>query len=717
MLLFIFIFLFSDATYTKWYLNHHPAMILSIDKEEVPIKVEGDIVSIPLQQHQQTKFDFQIREWNRRVKLIWHTKEKLHVGDRWQFTVKLKRIHGLHNPGGFDYEAWALQHGLYATGTVVGNASKKASHHWYVHPVDQIRQAIYLRLQECLPHSSLAHWLIALAVGEHANIPQEQWQVLRRTGTNHLMAIGGLHIGMVAGFGYLLMSWCWRRSAKWTLIKPAQEVGIVAALLMAWVYGALSGFAIPAQRACLMLSVWVFAKLSRRQLNPWVVWLVAMTVVLVVNPLSMLSESFWLSFGTIAIIILGGGVFFIKDTGSLPKARRDDSVTNVGWHAVLFARNLPNKLNNLWQKHGRLQWIIGFGLLPLSLLFFQEWSFTSFLANSIAIPWLCFLILPFCLLGTLLLFIIPPLGKILLFIADKSLHGLWSVMTYLSKTEFAVWSQAMPNSWIFMLCIVGVLLLITPIKFPARWLAIIFLAPLMFYKPPLLAAKQAKVTVLDVGQGLSVVVQTRHHALLFDAGPPMQNVIVSFLRTAFIKQLDMMVISHGDADHIGGASDVLQNIPVKSIRTSVPEKFNSSSFAALCLAGQRWEWDGVLFQFIYPYPDTLQLGNDSSCVLRVDAGDSSVIIPGDIERFAEEVLVTRLPQLLSATMLVAAHHGSQTSSTEDFVERVYPRYVFYSTGYHNRYHFPHAPVVARYQQFGVVEYDTARVGAITLNLK
>jgi competence protein ComEC len=670
-------------TYTTWYTERILRWTLPHDKEEVALQVIGDVVSIPVISHHQAQFQFHFLKQNTKIKLSWNEPPPyLRVGDRWQLWVKLKRIHGLHNPGGFDYEAWTLQQGLRASGSVISTLPPiKITHLWYTHPINQLRQHIQAKLKQHLPNTATAHWLEALAIGERTDVPQDQWQVLRQTGTNHLMAIGGLHIGMVSGFVYLLVSWCWRRIPMLTLWLPAQEASACVALLAGWLYGALSGFAMPAQRACLMLTVYTIATLSRKKILSWHVWAMAMFVVLLVNPLSVLSDSFWLSFGTIALIIYG----------------------------------MSGKLSahNFWWKWGRVQWVIGFGLLPLSLLFFQECSLASFLANSVAIPWLGCLILPFCLLGTMLIFILPSVGHLILLTADISFGWLWYILEEISHWSLSTWSQAMPNYFILLLSIIGILILITPVKFPARWLGIIWLLPLILFKPIPLQSGQAKVTMLDVGQGLSTVIQTQHHVLIFDAGPRNANVVVPFLRSQYINHIDKLVISHGDEDHIGGSGDILKSLPIKNITTSVPEKFTQQT-ADICLAGEQWQWDGVSFRFIYPYSDTLHLGNDSSCVLRIDAGQDRVLIPGDIEKFAEQTMVEREPDALRATVLIAPHHGSHTSSTPGFVNAVYPRYVWYAVGYRNRYHFPHVDVIERYRELNTEEFDSVNAGAISL---
>jgi competence protein ComEC len=350
--------------------------------------------------------------------------------------------------------------------------------------------------------------------------------VLRNTGTNHLMAIAGLHIGIMAGIAHAVVSYAWRFAPALLLRMPAQIAGACAALFMAVIYSLLAGFSIPTQRACIMLAAFICALLSRRKINAWHAWALALLIVLLVNPLSILTDSFWLSFGTIALIIYG-----------------------------MSGRLAPK---GHWWKWGRVQWVIGVGLMPLSLLLYQQTSLVSFLANSIAIPWLGFLILPFCFLSAILLLIAPNMAALSLYFADKSLAVLWFVLTWFSQLNFAVWMQVIPNNFVLFTTVVAFLLLLLPSGMPGRWLGVFWLLPLLLYQSEKPKIGEIWATVLDVGQGLSVVVQTHSHMLVYDAGPKMngvdagENIVLPYLRTLLTKKIDMLVISHGDNDHIGG---------------------------------------------------------------------------------------------------------------------------------------------------------------------
>lgn len=669
------------------------------DLEGQKVSVIGTISSLPVVDSRQTNFLFHIKKINHHllkkkilVRLSWRDDgHDIKVGDRWQLLVKMKRIQGVQNPGTFDYEAWSLQNGIRASGYVSSSTYNCfLSRNYFHHPVDRIRQYLQYQILARLPVSKTSHWLVALMVGERSGIPQGDWAVLRNTGTNHLMAIGGLHIGIISGFAHLLVLWLWRRSTYLMLILPAQHAGAFSSLIAAIIYSALGGFSIPTQRACLMLSVFIAALLSRRKINTWHVWSIAMLMVLIVNPLSVLSESFWLSFGTIALIIYG-----------------------IGGRSAA---------SGVWWKWGRVQWVIGFGLIPLTLYFFQSCSLISFAANSIAIPWLGMLILPFCFVGGICLIISPDIATIFLLIADKSLSLLWGVLSWLSHLNIAVWQQSIPSYSLLLISIAACIFLLFPSGFPGRWLGLLWMLPLIFYQPDRPLYGEFTLTLLDVGQGLSVIVQTKDHTLVYDAGPRFsenfdmgESVVLPYLRMTGIKNVDMLVVSHGDNDHIGGARALLKSLKVNSILTSVPDKI-LSSMTQNCIAGQSWRWDGISFSFLYPSRENSMLGNDSSCVLRVDNGIHSVLLTGDIEKYAEKFLVETRIERLPSTILVAPHHGSKTSGVMKFVTAVHPVYVLYATGYRNRYHFPHQSVVDTYTKMNSIQLNTVDSGAIIFNI-
>lgn len=678
-----------------WFAHAQTAWTLTSDLEGKTIPITGYIASIPSVSMTGTSFLFfvtkvQSEKVSGVVHLSWRESQTvLRVGDQWQFYVRLKKPYGTMNPGGFDYEAWVLQEGIRANGYVVAKLTNQLlSQHWYIHPVDRVRQYFKEKIEANLPVSNTSPWISALTVGERNDIDAKNWQVLRNTGTNHLMAIAGLHIGFMAILAHFVVSNLWRCLPRLTLMVPAPNAGAVAALLMALTYSAMAGFSIPTQRACLMLFVFLLITLRRRHAGAWHAWCCALLCVLLNNPLCVLTESFWLSFGSVALIIYG-----------------------------VSGRLMPT---GLWWKWGRIQWVIAVGLVPLSVALFHQCSLVSFVANSIAIPWVEFVIVPLSLLGCFFLLVSAKAGGFILWLADKILSVLWSVLAWLAHLPGVVWYQTVPSMWVLVAAILGVVFLLFPIGFPGRYFGLVGLLPLILFKPAVPRAGDAWLTVLDVGQGLSAVVQTQNHVLVFDAGPRLSasydmgdSIVVPFLHFIGAHNVDMLVVSHRDNDHIGGAQAILTQLPVRAVKTSVPELLPNARY---CLRGDAWQWDGVDFEFLHPSLDTLGLDNDSSCVLRITIGKQHILLTGDVEKKAEKDLVATVAADLPADILVAPHHGSKTSGLASFVEAVNPHYVVFAVGYRNRYHFPHQSVVLQYQAMGVEALETAKTGAVQFQL-
>jgi competence protein ComEC len=705
---------YCACSLSSWFLNK--------ENESKPILASGSISSLPSPGRFGKNFEFHLDKLryqsspskieypNALIRLTSPEKLSLKLipGDKWQFLVHLKRIHGVQSPGAFDYEAWAFQKGIRASGTILDSQSNiLLSQAWHKNPIAKLRQALQEKILLHSPHSTTSPWLMALMIGERNGITQNDWQVLRNTGTNHLMAIGGLHIGILAGFAYSLASWLWRRFPALMFVMPAQQLASYAALLTVIIYSSLSGFLIPTQRASIMLTIFISTVLVNRKINPWNAWSLALFFVLIINPMSVLNESFWLSFGTIALILYG-----------------------------MSHRLSPS---GLWWKWGRVQWVIGVGLIPLSLALFQECSLASFLANSIAIPWLAFTILPLCFLSTLLILFLPSFASLLLLLADKSLSLLWLILSWIAQLPFSIWHLAIPNNFILIAMITGFVLLLLPAGFSGRYFGLIWIMPALLYQVSQPKPGEYWVTVLDAGQGLSVVVQTAKHILIYDAGPKLdasldmgESVVLPYLRMIKSNKIDSLVISHGDNDHIGGAQAILKNHPKTKVFSSVPDKmvkiFDSlgmhpdkndlsvnESFnrqVNFCKANYTWIWDNIQFSFLYPFDYNSNLGNDGSCVLLIDNGKHKILLSGDIEKFAEKELLLRTPEKLKADMIIAPHHGSKTSGLKQFIAAVNPEYVVYATGYRNRYHFPHQSVVASYEKLQVKAINTADSGTL-----
>lgn len=684
-------------TWALWFAHMQSSWILPKILEGKTTQVTGIISSIPDISNHRTHFLIKLESFNQQkahgyARLSWND-ENLHlrVGEKWLFPVKLKRVHGTMNPGGFDMEAWSLQQGIRANGYVVTSdiLKPKNLHQWNkLYVIDNIRQYFRDKIADNLPLSSTSPWITALAIGERKNIEAASWQVLRNTGTNHLMAIAGLHIGFMSAFVYMAVFFLWRRTRFLVLRFPAQHAASLAALIMALIYSAMAGFSIPTQRACFMFSTFLLIVLLRRKVKAWHAWSLALIAVLLWNPLSVLTESFWLSFGSVALIIYG-----------------------------MKGRLAPS---GLWWKYGRIQWVIAIGLIPLSLWLFKQCSIVSFIANSIAIPWVGFLIVPLTFLGCFVLLFSPWLGGLCLQGADKLLQILWVILTYFSNLSWSSWYQSIPNTWVLMVACIGIIILLVPIGFPGRWFGIFWLMPLFFYQYEKPKMGDAWFTLLDVGQGLSAIVQTKNHVLVFDAGPKFgenfdmgESVVLPFLRTQGIRKVDMLVVSHADNDHRGGANAILQQMPVSEIKTSVPQFFLGFK-TSYCLRGESWTWDNVTFSFIYPSREYLGLGNDSSCVLKITSHNHSVLLTGDIEKIAENYLVSIDPKELLSDIIVAPHHGSKTSGLDQFIESVHPKIVLFPVGYLNRYHFPHPAVLQKYRNINAIPINAADVGAIHL---
>lgn len=669
---------------------------LPANLENKTITVTGTIASLPQIKSDQAGFEFKLKE--AKIRLSWYQfnpNEPLHVGDVWQLQVRLKKPHGLANPGTFDYERWLFSRKIRATGYVVnhGNNHKITNNTWH-YPIDRFREILHEKIQHELQGQPSSGLITALIMGAQDNITNDQWRIMRATGTNHLMAIAGVHIGFVSGFFYLLVNFFWRRIKNLSLFIPAMQASSFAALLVAILYSALAGFSLPTQRALIMLTVCLSGIFLRRHLSLWNGIALALLIVLILDPFSILTVSFWLSFGAV--------------------------------FAILYGISYRFEPKGIWWKYGRVQWVITLGLIPISLCLFQQTSLIALIANLIAVPAVGILVLPVCLTGAVMLFISQPLAHFSLIGSAKIISQIWLLLGWLSTFKWAVWQQPMPNDWILITSIIGILIILLPKGLPGRWLGLCWIFPLIYWKPPAPHYGEVWFTLLDVGQGLAAIVRTQNHTLVFDTGPKMgefddagQRVILPFLHYSGISHIDTLMVSHGDNDHIGGAYSLIQNIPITQILTSVPEKFQSNHhlqfMTQLCQAGQSWHWDGIIFTLLYPSSAFLHLGNNSSCVLKIGQEKNAILLTGDIEKNAEEELL-KTRNLLPAQIIVAPHHGSVTSSTADFVSAVNPRYVLFPIGYKNKFHFPNQIVVKRYLDIGAKPSDTAKSGAISLHI-
>ncbi len=687
---------------------------LPADLEREDLLIQGAIASIPQQQGRRWRFLFDVErmqhngqpldESPQRVRINWYgSAPLLNVGDRWQLTVRLKRPHGFMNPGGFDYEGWLFQQRIGATGYVRTSADNRLlSSDRLSYPVQRMRQSLADAITDQLEQPDFKGIVMALAIGERQAITQPQWEVLRKSGTIHLVAISGLHIGLVAGMVFFLAQWLWPRIASATLHWPAPRVAAVAGLLAATFYATLAGFTIPTQRALVMVAIVMLMLLLQRQRRFSDTIALALMIVLVIDPFVVMSTGFWLSFAAVAAIIFA-------------------------MSGRMNRRAATNRAHELWWRWGRVHLIVAVALLPLLLMTFQQFPLLSPVANFIAVPWVSFCVVPLVLLGTAMTLLLPDVGAMLLNAASSALGWMWPLLESLAAQPQGLWQQHPPASWTLLPALIGVLLLLSPRGIPGRWLGTLWLLPLFLITPQRPADGEWWFTLLDVGQGLAAVVQTQKYTLIYDTGPRYSSsfdtgsaVVVPFLNSVGIDKVETLIIGHGDNDHMGGARSVIEQIEVKQIITSVPQKVSWQYGAQRCVKGQQWQRDGVLFEIVHPSSDRFE-GNDGSCVLRVsslngaDKMRASLLLSGDIEAAAERALLSERQDKLPARVLVVPHHGSKSSSSAAFVAVVSPQYALFPVGYLNRYGFPHTTVTERYQQQGAEMLQTSTAGAITVH--
>ncbi|MDE2599351.1 MAG: DNA internalization-related competence protein ComEC/Rec2 [Rhodocyclaceae bacterium] len=687
----------------SWRAEARLAERLPAALEGEDVVVSGRIAAMPQQTERGWRFEFAVDEpaqVPRRISLAWYASgfngggpgevsvPPLHAGDRWQLTVRLKQPHGNLNPHGFDYEAWLFERGIRATGYVRPRGERRLLEASGGDWVERSREAVRTRFERTLGDAPYAGVLIALAVGDQQAVPRSQWDIFARTGITHLVSISGLHVTMLAGLAFALVSLLWRRVPLLMLYLPAQRAAVIGGIAAAAFYCLLAGFAVPAQRTLYMLTVVALALWTQRNLATRTVLMLALLLVVLIDPWAVMAPGFWLSFGAVAVL-------FYIGSGRLAEGH--------------------------WLKQwGRAQWAMSLGMLPVLLLLFQQFSLVSPLANAVAIPLVSFVITPLVLLAT-----VPGL-EFLLHPAHAAMSALMWLMQWLAALPGAAWQQAAAPLSLTLLALAGCLWLLLPRGMPARWLGLLPLAALLLWAPPRPGAGELRVTVLDVGQGLAAHVQTAGHDLLFDAGPAFSEeadsgnrIILPYLRAQGIGTLDLLVVTHADIDHSGGAESVVDGVAVERMATSVPFENHLSALPVEqqpCIAGDAWEWDGVRFEFLHPlaadYEREQGKSNDMSCVLKLESAHGSMLLTGDIEARSESQLLARVGEKLRADVLLVPHHGSRTSSTPEFLAAVDAKLAIIPVGYRNRFRHPHPAVLARYD--GIPIRRTDRDGAVTV---
>lgn len=725
------------------------------------IDVTGHVTRMLAQDASKASFLFAVESWPARapgarlprlIQLTWVARDaplpRIDPGARWRLTVRLKRPHGEGNFGLRELETTLLSRGVRATGYISDpqHARRLAADAQGIGVrIEQVRASVRARIDAVLADAPHRGVVVALATGAQDAVSDADWRLLRNTGTSHLVAISGLHLTFVAGLAGWAVGALWRR-VRWRgveapLVVPAQKMAIAGALCAAAAYAALAGFNVPVQRALWMLAVTAAALWSSRELARGHVLAWALGLVLLRDPWAVTAAGFWLSFGAVAAILYAA-------SGS-PRVRRVDDIEltpeeadpmrekeampqrtgrQLRLHASFCAafdlerwRRGARRLRARVKDGARVQWAVTLALAPLTAYWFMQIPLIGPLANAFAIPWVSMLVTPAVLAGVVL----PvPLDAFALRAAHVLLEALAAALGTLEGWPWAVLRLPQPGYWALGCAAVGVAWCLAPRGWPLRWLAPFTWLPLLVPAPDGPPPGAFRLTALDIGQGTSVLVETARHTLLFDAGPGPESthagerIVVPYLQAHGVMRLDTLMVSHDDSDHSGGAQAVFDAVPVRQFVAGIlpghplwASARHTGAGTVQCAAGQRWQWDGVTFEVLWPDAGPLSgKPNAHCCVLRVSTapgsdaaqGAVSALLAADIEAPAERMLVARDASRLQAQVLVVPHHGSKTSSTEPFLDSVWPLVAIFQVGYLNRFHHPHPGVFSRYASRHIV---------------
>ncbi len=691
---------------------------LSFADEGRDVRIVGTVSSLPAQLERGTRFEFDVERVQTggvhvpaHVSLAWYgSGAAVKPAERWQFTVRLKRPHGVMNPGGFDLEAWMIERNLRASGYVRDAAGSEAPRRidawvWSAGALlDRARYELRARLQQHVQDQRYGGVLIALILGDQRAIREEDWALFNRTGISHLVSISGLHITMIAGLAAAIVSAAWRRSRRALSFATAQAAAALAATGTALAYCLLAGWGVPAQRTFFMLATVAIALLLRLQARALTTLAIAAAVVCVLDPWAAIAPGFWLSFGAVAAIfhVVGGR-----------------PAVASGWRAHL-------------REVARVQIAVTLALVPLTVALFQQVSIVSPLANAIAIPLVSLVVTPLALLGGLFAVLPDPLATIAvpcLALAHWLFELLASALQWLVQFRWASVAIAAPPWWALILALLAVFWLLAPRGWPLRWAAIAWLIPIFAWPPARPAAGEVWVTAIDIGQGMAILVESGEHALLYDSGPRYSaeadagaRVVAPYLRWRGVERLDLLVVSHLDSDHAGGTASLLRSHPIDRIWTSVAP--GHPMFRPMrpqrCSDGQRLGLGAMDVRVLHPLDADYDAGrmttNAMSCVIDIRAGPHRILLTGDLPAAQEAQLAAR-HAMGEASLLVAPHHGSRSSSSPSFVAATRPMWVVYQVGYRNRFGHPAEEVTARYAEAGTRAVRTDHAGATQLRLR
>jgi len=783
------------------YLYHNllPPPLIELMENKQPFFIEGEVLSIQVkppnmlsehikesavqQKANSTKrFNFLVNRINQQLlespitlRLSWQKSTiDLAQGQRLSLNVKVKPAHGLANIGTFNYLSWLKAHNIVATGYVVNPRKKKDSNYQEADYLKSLkanklliaditmRQTLFEHYQSLTPNHKLTPILLALAFGERSSLNTDLWQTLQVTGTSHLIAISGLHIGLLAGSAFfivmLFVQYIPLRNPCWQQFN-SRYIAIAVSLLLATAYAYLAGFSLPTQRALVMLNLYWISRVVGIKISAKRLILMTIFILLIISPFSLLTASFWLSLYAVAIIFVSLWRF----------------------------KSWMNKGSYFWRFFKALfiiQVALTVMLMPITALFFQKVSLVSLLANIIAVPWMSVFSIPTALMSVVLMPINESLAQWFMMLSLQSLTLLWYYLDLLSELPHAIISLSFTQQLIVL--VVGNVAFIMLYLSPFLWTSkggkqatIVLLALVLsvsffsFYYPSMPSvntyfwSKEEKtpkddidfqaafgftsweIIFFDVGQGTSVLLKRDNQAILYDTGAAYPSgftmsdaVILPFLQYSAIEKLDKVILSHSDNDHVGGLDTLIENISIDEIISNDKTLYNPTKALLLndlsttenlspssmrltdCQPNNSFSWQGLRFDILWPLAwdssdESINRGkqkNDDSCVILIsDQQGTTLLLTGDISSKVEQKLLKIYPQL-SVDILQVPHHGSKTSSSQPFLSQLSPKIALVSAGYLNRWHMPVPIVSQRYHDSHIPLLNSAELGQIIITV-
>lgn len=595
------------------------------------------------------------------------------AGQRWRLQVRLRPVHAILNQGGFDSQRWALAQRQPLTGRITQAA--------LLDPSCNLRQRIIHHAEQNIPAVNYKSVLLALAFGERTSLEKALRTLMLKTGIAHLMAISGLHVAMAA-----ILVWLLLRGVQFFF--PPYWIGYRFPLVVSWfftvIYVWLAGGQPPAVRTGVALTLWMLLRIGGVQCSSWQVWLWCVSLILLCDPLAVLSDSFWLSVMAVASLI-----FWFDWVPLCERVRTAWFLAPVRWL--------------------HLQLGITLLLVPMQAGLFQGMTLTSLPANLWAVPLVSFLTVPL-ILWAIVLGVFPTVSAALWWLADQTLLWVFIPLGYLQRGWVELGASSLLISlagWLLVVC-----WRFNGWRYHTGGIAALAICGLLWRERP--DPYRWRVDMLDVGHGLAVVVSSQGRAVMFDtggrwpSGDAAERHILPFLtwRGLVVEQI---IISHSHLDHIGGLATLQQAFPQASVRSPL-----LGAGHLPCMVGVRWQWQTLDFHVLGPSKLVPDAGNNDSCIVRVSDGQYSVLLTGDVERKGEAMLLQQQRYLLKATVLQVPHHGSKTSSSSPFIRAVSPKAALASASRYNRWHFPAEKIVTRYVGYQVDWRDTARSGQLSV---